>query len=57
MKDLIIVAATTLIIIFVWAGVETARVAHQSFAPKDLLEISSPISGTIDADYLSTLAR
>jgi len=55
MKDLVLLVTTTLIIVLVWTGVETARVAGQSFAPKDLLEIASPISATIDVDYLGSL--
>ena len=55
MKDLLVLVATTVIVVLVWTGVETTLIARQSFAPKNLLEISSPINGTIDTEYLKTL--
>jgi len=57
MKDLAIVAATTVIIVLIWTGVETAQVAQQSFVPQDLLEISTQINGRMDAEYLDQLTR
>jgi hypothetical protein len=55
MKDLIIVISTTLIAFIIWTAVETNKVANQSVVPKDLLEISLPINGRIDTEYLDSL--
>lgn len=55
MKDLKIVIISTLIAFLIWTIVETSKVANQTIAPKDLLEISLPLNGRIDTQYLDSL--
>lgn len=55
MKDLIVVILTTTIVVVIWVGMETTEIAEQNYIPENLLEISLPIDGTIDIEFLSSL--
>ncbi len=57
MKDLIIVIITTLTVAIIWVVTETNEIAEQNYVPENLLEISLPIDGTIDTEFLSELKK
>lgn len=57
MKDLIVVIITTITVATIWVVTETNKMADQNYAPENLLEISLPIDGTIDTEFLSSLKK
>lgn len=54
MKDLGLIFWTTLFAVFVWIVFESGQAYYGNTIGNDLLELSSPISGTIDTKFVES---
>lgn len=52
MRDIAIILTTTLITALLWKFIYESRIYVQQIDYEDALEISLPIDGTIDVEYL-----
>lgn len=57
MKQIMLVISVTIVISLVWIGVQAKVNLERTYIPKNLLEISLPINGRIDAEFLNKLER
>ncbi len=55
MREINLIIITTLVAILFWVGLQASEVLRERFVNEQLLEISLPINGTIDTDYLIKL--
>lgn len=55
MKDVLMILLTTIATFAIWLGVEIYKGKQESMTPEKLLEISIPIRGKIDVDYIKGL--
>ena len=55
MKELNLLLTTSLLALLFWIAFEVREASDETFINADLLEISQPIDGTIDIEYLMRL--
>jgi hypothetical protein len=55
MKDLLFLAISTLLTIIIWRGIGVTQFSNKNQIPKDLLDKTIPISGTIDVEFVKNL--
>ena len=55
MRDLTFLITSAILTIIIWQGLEIKKVSTTIYTPKELLEISTPISDKIDIEFLKSL--
>jgi hypothetical protein len=55
MKQLMMVITVTIGVSLIWIGVQAKVNLEKTYIPKNLLEISLPINGRIDTEFLKKL--
>jgi len=57
MRDLILITATALIAITIWIGIEIFQDRGVHTIPQKALELSLPINGRIDIEFINNLSN
>ena len=55
MKELFFIISTLVITLIIWFGVGVKEAKNRQYVSDEILELSMPINGTIDAGFLDRL--
>lgn len=57
MRDLLLIVGIALIAIFIWIGIEIFQEDKNNILSQEILEISLPLNGRIDTDFIDSLSN
>jgi hypothetical protein len=55
MRDLAFILLVTLVTVTIWIGVSSGGSQYYTKIPKEILEASLPLNGTIDVEFINNL--